>query len=65
MSDLPSLKSENIANHIYFIRGFYVIPDFDLASLYGVETRALKHWLKKLISWKINTMRNLSWCLPN
>jgi hypothetical protein len=49
MNDLPSLRAENIASHIYFIRGFYVILDFDLASLYGVETRALKQAVKRNI----------------
>jgi hypothetical protein len=47
MNDLIPLKEENIASHIYFIRGHHVILDFDLASLYGVETRALKQSVKR------------------
>lgn len=49
MNNLPALKAENIANHIYFLRGHHVILDFDLASLYGVETRVLKQAVKRNI----------------
>lgn len=42
MSELIPIKEENIALHIYFIRGEKVMLDYDLAMLYGVETRALK-----------------------
>lgn len=31
----------SVQNSIYEIRGERVMPDFDLAALYGVETRAL------------------------
>ena len=47
MNKLQTVKEENIAGHIYFLRGHNVILDFDLASLYGVETRALKQAVKR------------------
>lgn len=49
MSDLQKIQEENIASHIYFLRGHNVILDFDLASLYGVETRTLKQAVKRNI----------------
>lgn len=33
---------DNIQNHIYVIRGQRVMFDFDLASIYQVETAQLK-----------------------
>jgi len=47
MESTSEIKEENIANHIYFLRGQNIILDFDLASLYGVETRALKQAVKR------------------
>ncbi|MCX6246624.1 MAG: ORF6N domain-containing protein [Bacteroidetes bacterium] len=47
MKPLQIIKVENIASHIYFLRGHNVILDFDLASLYGVETRTLKQAVKR------------------
>jgi len=47
MASIPVIKEENIANHIYFIRGHNIILDFDLASLYEVETRVLKQAVKR------------------
>lgn len=47
MNHLQIIKEENIASHIYFLRGHNVILDFDLASLYGVETRALKQAVRR------------------
>ena len=47
MNILQVIKEENIASHVYFIRSHNVILDFDLASLYGVETRALKQAVKR------------------
>ena len=41
------MKEENIASHIYLIRGEKVMLDYDLAMLYGVETRALKQAVKR------------------
>jgi hypothetical protein len=38
-----------IANKIYMIRGSQVMLDFDLAELYGVETRALKQQVRRNI----------------
>lgn len=49
MSELIPIKEENIASHIYFIRGEKVMLDYDLAMLYGVETRALKQAVKRNI----------------
>lgn len=49
MIDIQSVKEDNIASHIYFLRGHNVILDFDLASLYGVETRALKQAIRRNI----------------
>ena len=47
MNQLQIIKEENIASHIYFLRGHNLILDFDLASLYEVETRALKQAVKR------------------
>lgn len=41
------LKEEKVASFIHFIRGQQVILDFDLALLYGVETRVLKQAVKR------------------
>jgi len=49
MNDLQKIREENIASHIYFLRGHNVILDFDLASLYGVETRTLKQAVRRNI----------------
>ena len=38
---------ENIQNHIYTIRGQRVMLDFDLASIYEVETKALNQAVKR------------------
>jgi hypothetical protein len=40
--DLPAIQSK-----IYEIRGYRVMLDFDLAELYGVETRALKQSVRR------------------
>ena len=49
MNDLIVIREENIADHIFFLRGLHIILDFDLASLYGVETRVLKQAVKRNI----------------
>ncbi len=49
MKSIKQIKEENIANHIHFLRGHNIILDFDLASLYGVETRVLKQAVKRNI----------------
>ena len=38
---------QNIQNKIYTIRDTRVMLDFDLAELYGVETRALNQAVKR------------------
>jgi len=43
------LKEEIIATQIHFIRGEQVMLDFDLATLYGVETKRLKESVKRNI----------------
>ena len=40
----------NIQNRIYEIRGMRVMLDFDLAELYGVETKRLKEAVRRNIS---------------
>lgn len=47
MSSPAVLKSENIAQLVFFIRGEKVIVDRDLASLYGVTTKALNQAVKR------------------
>ena len=47
MNKLQLIREENIASHIYFLRGHNIILDFDFASLYGVETRTLKQSVKR------------------
>ena len=41
------LPDELVMNKIYLIRGLKVMIDFDLASLYGVETRVLNQAVKR------------------
>ncbi len=40
---------ENIQNHIYTIRGQRVMLDFDLATIYQVETAQLKRQVRRNI----------------
>lgn len=49
MSKQLILKSEEIQNKIYAIRGVQVMLDEDLAALYGVETRVLNQAVKRNI----------------
>ena len=44
------VPAETIINKILLIRNQKVIPDRDLAVLYGVETRALKQAVKRNIA---------------
>jgi ORF6N domain len=44
------LKETTIATQIHFIRGEQVMLDFDLATLYGVETKVLKQTVKRNIN---------------
>jgi len=50
MDDQSLLSEETISNKIYFIRNQKVMLDFDLASLYEVETRRLNEQVKRNIS---------------
>jgi hypothetical protein len=43
------VTAENIVERIFFIRGMKVLCDFDLASLYGVQTRVLKQQVRRNI----------------
>ena len=47
MNNFPVIKKENIVNQIHFIRGEKVMFDFDLAILYGIETKVLKQAVKR------------------
>jgi len=47
MDKEPNLPEEQIVERIFYIRGKKVMFDFDLASLYGVETRALKQQVRR------------------
>jgi hypothetical protein len=42
-----TLREENLAARIYFVRGEKVMVDFDLAMLYGVETAQLKRAVRR------------------
>lgn len=46
MSELQ-LNENNLVSRIYFIRGLYVMLDFELAQLYGVETKQLKRAVRR------------------
>ncbi len=50
MAKMSIIKNENIANQIHFIRGEKVLLDFDLAALYGVETKRLKEAVRRNIN---------------
>lgn len=43
------ITSENIMSKIYLIRGVKVMPDRDLAGLYGVQTAQLKRQVRRNI----------------
>lgn len=47
---MGELNLSKIENMIYVIRGQKVMLDSDLASLYGVETKALKRAVRRNIS---------------
>ena len=49
MSHQSLLKAENIANHIFVVRGVKVTLDQDLSILYGVQTKALKQAVRRNI----------------
>ena len=41
------MRAKEIISQIFYIRGKKVMLDFNLAALYGVETRALKQQVKR------------------
>jgi hypothetical protein len=43
----PAFSEELLVERIFVIRGIKVMLDFDLANLYGVETRSLKQQVKR------------------
>jgi len=47
MNNELSFPEEHIVQRIFYIRGRKVMFDYDLASLYGVETRALKQQVRR------------------
>jgi hypothetical protein len=49
MKSISSTNEAKIVNKIYFIRGEKVMLDFDLALIYGVETRVLNQAVKRQI----------------
>jgi hypothetical protein len=50
MSNLQIPEEESITSLIYIIRGEKVMLDYDLAKLYGVETRRLKEQVRRNIN---------------
>ena len=44
-----SISIKQISDKIYFIRGYKIMLDRDLAGLYGVETKVLKQAVKRNI----------------
>ena len=50
MSKVIILPDEKITQRIFLIRGKKIILDFDLAELYGVETKQLRRQVKRNIS---------------
>jgi len=49
MTNPTIINEENIAQQIFYIRGEKVMLDFDLASLYDIETKQLKRAVKRNI----------------
>ena len=49
MNHILTPKEESISSLIYIIRGEKVMLDYDLAMLYGVETRTLKQAVRRNI----------------
>jgi len=47
VEDMITLPEETVIRKIYWIRGIKVMVDIDLASLYGVSTKALKQAVKR------------------
>ena len=49
MNDKISITNSTIENIIYDVRGVKVMLDYDLAAIYGVETRTLNQAVKRNI----------------
>ncbi len=49
MNEISVINEEIIKNKIYYMRGFQVMFDRDLAELYGVETKRLNEQVKRNI----------------
>ena len=49
MNEITTIDKQNLKDKIYTIRGLQVMLDRDLATLYQVETRALKQAVKRNI----------------
>ena len=49
MNNIELTTEQNISSLIYFIRGEKVMLDYDLATLYAVETRVLKQAVRRNI----------------
>ena len=47
MVENTSVSEESLVQSIYLIRGKKVMLDFDLAQLYGIETRVLKQQVRR------------------
>jgi phage regulator Rha-like protein len=65
MAEHPLVKTDDIQNRIYTIRGVQVMLDSDLAEFYGVETRVVNQAVKRNIerfprefSFQLNTEEN-------
>lgn len=48
-NEIIDLSSDAISNMIYVIRGLRVMFDFDLARIYGYETKAFNQQVKRNI----------------
>jgi hypothetical protein len=44
---MMKLEISNLQGRVYFVRGKRVMLDFDLADLYGVETKYLRRSVKR------------------
>ena len=49
MNNKLSITNDTIENIIYDVRGVKVMLDYDLAAIYGVETRTLNQAVKRNI----------------
>lgn len=49
MEELLTVQAEELSQQIYFLRGKKVMFDFDLATLYEMETRVLKQQVRRNI----------------